>query len=149
MSWHMLDFMAEKLNLPPQVAWDTRHDRRMEWRRLLDEWREGDQARLFRKIYDKYDVCSGCRSRVEFEAAQAEGLIDCTIYIKRDVPKDPTFELKQKHADFVVNNNGKLASMIGVVSSIVQFAEIQPDKKAWRKSRKWDCAGLVEKFDTK
>jgi hypothetical protein len=108
-SWHMKEHMAEFLKLPVQTAWDTRHEHRMKWRKEIDRFREGDPARIVRRMLDTHDIIAGIRPRVEFEAVRDQGLIDCFVYIDREgIEEDPTFEMCEDDADVVIRNNSTI-----------------------------------------
>lgn len=97
-------YVAEKLGLSWHEAWRTRHERRMEWYRLLNEYREGDPSRLVRDCMEHSDIVCGVRDCMEMQACKKEGLFDLVVWIDRPVPIDPTVTFTIEDADVIVRN---------------------------------------------
>jgi hypothetical protein len=110
-SWHGREIVAEKLGISVEEAWQTRHDRRMEWYRILCEFRQNDPARLVKRCLVNNHVVCGVRDGVEMRAAIDEGLIDLVIWIERAVPDDPTLTFGPEVADVIIDNNGTLKGL--------------------------------------
>jgi hypothetical protein len=128
-SWHMLPHMAELLHLPQQIAWDTRHKHREIWRDEINEYRRGDPSRLMRAVFAKADIGSGPRPRVEFEAAKREAIFDYAIFIDKDVPVDPTFEMTRDDADYVIDNNMSFEHLYAQLDHVSQILALTHAKK--------------------
>lgn len=107
-SWVGLPVVAQALNLPLEEAWRTRHQRRREWFRILNEYRKDDPSRLIREALARGPLVVGPRSGIEVETARKEGLLDHVIWIENPrAPYDPTMEFGPELADQVVYNNGE------------------------------------------
>lgn len=91
--------------ITPEECYDDRHNHRETWRDLISKYNK-DPSRLGKYIYSQCNIYCGIRSKREFEALK--DLIDVTIYVVRDVPVDPTFELKLEDADCYVHNSADL-----------------------------------------
>ncbi len=105
-SWAGKEFVAERLGLSVEEAWKTRHERRMDWYNLLNEYRKDDWARLVRKVFETSDFVCGIRDGEELKAAKAEGLIDLAVWVERaQAPFDPTLRYGPEDCDIVITNH--------------------------------------------
>lgn len=109
-SWTALPYVAGRLGISTEEAWATRHDNRMEWYHICNEYRKDDPSRLIRDVLKHSDLVCGIRDRKELVDAKEKGLIDLIIWIDRDVPCDPTVTYTIDDADIVIRNNGDLDS---------------------------------------
>lgn len=108
-SWVHKSIVAAKLNLPDQIAWDTRHNSRLEWRRILDDYRAGDPAILVRNCTLVAPILSGIRNFIELQAAMAEGLIKIAVWVERPgIAIDPTVTYNSSNCTHVLRNTGDL-----------------------------------------
>jgi hypothetical protein len=110
-SWQALPFLAAKLGVPPQIAWDERHNNRQFWKDYCDWLRRDDPALLIKLALEAGNIVSGIRDKVEIQAAIRENMFDAVLWITRPgVPEDPTFTWGPQ--DFpgchVINNDGTL-----------------------------------------
>ena len=109
LSWVGLPVVAARLKLPQQVAWETRHLRRMEWFEILNEYRKDDPTRLVRDSLRRGDIVVGLRSKDELLACKKQGLMTHTVWIERPgIPPDPTVTYDKGDCDHVVANDGDL-----------------------------------------
>lgn len=109
-SWAGREYVAERLGLSVEEAWETRHLRRVEWYNLLNEYRRTDPARLIRKVLEENDFVCGVRDGDELRAAKAEGLIDLIVWVERaQAPFDPTLMFGPEEADVIVANHLDIA----------------------------------------
>lgn len=93
----------------PEEAYAQRHQHRDLWRRLGDEYRKDDPARLVKDAFAAGDITGGCRGLPEIQAVRREGLADLIVWVWRpSEPKDPTLEFGPEHADLIVANVGTL-----------------------------------------
>lgn len=91
-SWQALPFMAAKLGVPAQIAWDERHNNRQFWKDYCDWLRRDDPAFLIKLALEAGNIVSGIRDKVEIEAAIRENMFDAVLWISRPgIPEDPTF----------------------------------------------------------
>jgi hypothetical protein len=105
-SWHALPYMAKILNLPHQVAWDTRHERRDLWKSYCDYLRKDDPLFLIKLALKSGNVVSGIRDGVEIDAAIEQKLFDGILWVERpgfDADKTVTFD-KSKATAVAVND---------------------------------------------
>jgi hypothetical protein len=110
-SWQALPFIARKLRVAPQIAWETRHQNRQFWKDYCDWLRRDDPAFLIRLALEAGNIVSGIRDRVEIEQARKEKLFDRIVWIDRPgTPVDPTVTFGSEMADFVIINAGSLES---------------------------------------
>jgi hypothetical protein len=110
LSWLHKDIVAEKLGVPDQTAWDNRHINRMEWRRILDEYKQGDESKLVKRSLEFGKIVSGIRKFSELQAATAEGLIKISVWIDRPgIEIDPTITYTSSSCTHVISNTGSLS----------------------------------------
>ena len=108
LSWAGKEYVAHRLGCCPMTAWENRHRDRMLWRQFLDEYRANDPARLIRDAYRLGRIVTGVRARAELDAARSEGIVQCVIWVERDVPNDPTLEIRREHCNHAVMNDGTI-----------------------------------------
>jgi len=106
-------FVATRTGTNPVLAYNNRHRNRGTWRRLGDEMRRDDPARLVRDALAVGPITGGCRARVEIQAVRRESLADLIVWIdaeerlKREGAEiDGTVEFGPEEADVIVTNNG-------------------------------------------
>lgn len=124
-SWQALPFLAEKLRVPPQIAWDERHENRQFWFDYCNWLRRDDPAFLIRLALEAGNIVSGIRDLVEIKAAIRENMFDAVLWINRPgVPRDPTFTWGPE--DFpgchILDNDGPLDEFR---IKVVQWARAQ------------------------
>lgn len=109
-SWAAKELVAKVLGINPQVAWETRHQHRMEWKRICDDLRRDDPARLIRlALNGGPGIIAGCRDKIELESAKHYGIFDRIVWIDRlNTPKDPTVTFEREDCDEIIYNNGTL-----------------------------------------
>lgn len=104
LSWIALPHVSRALNLPEQRAWETRHERREEWKAILDDYRKDDPTRLIRDSLARGPIVVGIRDRVELEAAK--GLLTRTVWVHRPGGLvDPTVTYEAKDCDERIVND--------------------------------------------
>lgn len=109
LSWVGLQIVAKKLRLPQQVAWETRHNRRMEWFEILNDYRKDDPTKLVRDSLRSGEIVVGLRSKEELEASKAAGLLTHVIWVERPgTPQDPTVTYNKDDCDHVIANDADL-----------------------------------------
>lgn len=104
-SWTGRLYVAERLGISPEEAWNTRHARRMEWYTLLNEYRKTEPHRLVKDVLSHSDIVCGVRDGSEMKSAMEHGLFDLVVWIDRDVPPDPTLTFGPDVADIVIQNH--------------------------------------------
>lgn len=107
-SWTGRHYVAERLGLPVDEAWQRRHEMRMSWYTLLNEYRQEDSARLIKDVMGHSDVVAGVRDGQEIWSGIYQGLFDLVLWLDRDVPHDPTLTFGPEVADVVLPNRGSL-----------------------------------------
>lgn len=108
-SWAALPYVAERLGLHPQVAWETRHTMRKQWYDYCNELRAPDATILARLVLAQGDVTAGLRDKVELDACKAAGLFDEIVWVERPgTPVDPTVTFGPQDCDRILVNEGTL-----------------------------------------
>lgn len=110
-SWAALPYMAARLGVHPQLAWEQRHQNRELWKKWCDELRVIDQTLLARMALQSGDICAGLRDKIEIEAVSEAKLFDQIIWISRPgTPCDPTVTFLDCHPAItgVIQNLGTL-----------------------------------------
>jgi hypothetical protein len=104
-------YVADKLGSSWHEAWRTRHERRMEWYHILNEYRKDDPTRLVRDCLEHSDIVCGLRDREELLGAKAKKLFDLVIWVDRPVPIDPTVTFTVDDADLIIRNYTKFEDL--------------------------------------
>lgn len=108
-SWAALPYVAARLGLHPQVAWETRHTMRKQWYDYCNDLRASDPTILARLVLAQGDVTAGLRDKVELEACKAARLFDHIVWIDRPGTEvDPTVTFGPQDCDEVLFNDGSL-----------------------------------------
>jgi hypothetical protein len=108
-SWAALPYMAARLGIHPQLAWETRHQNRELWKQYCDELRRVDQTLLARMALQSGDICAGLRDKIELEAVKAAKLFDHIVWIARPgIPEDPTVTFSACDCVEYISNDGTL-----------------------------------------
>jgi hypothetical protein len=87
-----------------EEAFADRHAHREEWANLIWDYNLPDGLTLYTDMLRTSDVLNGIRRGHEIRALQDAGLIDLTIWIDRDVMRDPSCELAPTDCDIVIQN---------------------------------------------
>lgn len=125
LSWAGLPYMADRLGLCPQEAWETRHERRDEWKRMLDEFRAEDATKLIRMSLALGQIVVGIRAKEELQAARAAGLLDAVVWVHRAwTPPDSTVTYTWRDCDTVLFNNGSVPALDGQIDDLVEFLKL-------------------------
>ncbi len=103
-SLNALPLAAHMIGIPPEQAYAERHQHREFWIEALHALRRGDLTRLARWCLGACDLAIGLRGKEEFAAAMAEGVCDLSVWVHRDVPKDPTVEFTREDCDVMIDN---------------------------------------------
>lgn len=108
-SWTGLPYVAKRLCISEEEAWNTRHHRRMEWYEILNEYRKDDPTRLIKDVLKHSEIICGIRDKKELISGQEENLIDLTIWIENNrVDVDPTVTYSVDDCDLIIRNCGTL-----------------------------------------
>lgn len=112
LSWAALPYMAERLGMPMQMAWERRHDNRELWRKCLDELRADDPTKLVRMSLEGATIVVGIRAKAELVSVREAGLIDHFVWVDRPgFGVDPTVEYGPEDCDCVLGNTGSLEDL--------------------------------------
>jgi hypothetical protein len=108
LSYYLAPYVAAKLGLSVADCYARRQEHRDEWRRLGDEYRKDDPARLVKDAFAAGDVTGGCRARIEIDAVRDQSLADLIVWVDARFrhPADPTLEFGPEVADLIIDNNG-------------------------------------------
>src|SRR5262249_37904606 len=133
LSWFALPMMAEKLGLPMQTAWDTRHQHRELWKSTIDEFRKTDSTRLLRMALEKADILAGVRDVAELKAGKETGLILCKIGIDRPgTPVDAAVTYGPEDCDLVLKNDKDLPTLYARLGSLCYVLGLVDDSvRGW------------------
>jgi len=120
-SWAALPYMAARLGIHPQLAWETRHQNRELWKSYCDELRKMDQTILARMALQSGDICAGLRDKVELDAVKAANLFDRIVWINRPgTPEDPTVTFFPSACDDLIVNDGTLEDFHQQIASYAE-----------------------------
>jgi hypothetical protein len=119
-SWMHKEIVAAKLGIPDQLAWDTRHEIREDWKRILEEYRGDDPAKLIRTCLKFSPIVCGARTFLELQAALQEGLIKIAVWVDRPgIAKDPTVTYTSSNCTHVLNNAGDLRELNNQIAAFI------------------------------
>jgi hypothetical protein len=120
LSWAGKGIVAKALGICEMEAWETRHQRRMEWKRILDDYRRSpgedgviDHARLIKMSLALGEIVVGIRDGLELKAAKEQGLFAKVFWISMPGNEpDPTVTYTLEDCDLVVYNfKGNIGDM--------------------------------------
>lgn len=104
-SLNALPLVAHMIGISEEQAYAERHQRREFWIEACNQLRADDLTRLARWCFSVCDLAVGLRGGKELPAVVKEGVVDLTVWIERDVPKDPTVEFTRDDCDVVIENH--------------------------------------------
>ena len=108
-SWAALPYVAARLGIHPQVAWETRHEHRKQWYDYCNELRASNPTILARRVIVQGDVAAGLRDKIELDAVRAAKLFDHIIWVDRPgIPADPTVTFTREDCTGMIYNGGTL-----------------------------------------
>ena len=104
-----------------EEMFEDRVNYRKTWKDLIFAYNTPDRSRTSRTMLERgYDLYVGMRSREEFEASKQ--LFDSVIWVDRSqhLPPEPedSMELTKDDADYIINNNGSMASLKSEVAEL-------------------------------
>lgn len=96
-------------------AYADRVNHRAEWFDQIKAYNTPDGAKLGRDLFAQYDIYTGVRNVIEFEAIKAAGLFNYSIWVDRSklLPPEPVTSntMSPEMADYIVDNNGTLSQL--------------------------------------
>lgn len=112
--------VAIKLNLSWKEAWRTRHERKDEWYKILNEYRKDDPTKLIRECLEHSDIVCGIRDYTEIIEAKFEKLIDLVIWINRNVASDSVLTFGPEVSDITIDNYDTFHSYYRKLTSLAK-----------------------------
>lgn len=107
-SLNALPLVAHMIGISPADAYAERHEHRPFWIEACNQLRADDLTRLARWCLGACDLAIGLRGDTEFAAVMKFGVCDLSLWVERDVPKDPTVEFTREDCDVVIDNHTSL-----------------------------------------
>jgi hypothetical protein len=117
-------FVASRLGISIEEAFNRRHMDRVYWFNLGNQLRASDPAALVREAIRDADIVQGLRNYDAVIASRNERLVDFFLWIERAVPPDPTMTFGPEKCDVIVQNNGTLPELYEKLESLARFANI-------------------------
>ncbi len=106
-------------------AFATRHQHRLEWKRVAHEKRDGDHLYYVNQLVALGDVVDGLRDIREIVAARAAGVIDCFVWVENPrVPPDPTVDFEASDCDVSIINDDTYDAFYGRIAAFCRFGRI-------------------------
>lgn len=104
-------FLKDKYGYENEVeCFNDRSNHRAEWFNLIKIYNKNDPARLAKVIFSEHDAYVGLRSRTEYDAIMALGIVDVVIWVdacdRLPVEDISSMELTQSDASIIVGNDG-------------------------------------------
>lgn len=111
-SLFLAEYVAAKLGVSREQAWNERHENKMFWFHTGNEIRENDPGFFMRRGFENATVTGGIRSNREVAHAQQTRIADLIIWIEKpDVGVDPTLEFGADMCDITIRNDADLPAL--------------------------------------
>lgn len=124
-SWAALPYVAARLGVHPQVAWETRHQHRKQWYDYCNDLRASDPTILARMVIAQGDIAAGLRDKAELDSVKAAKLFDHIVWIERlGNPQDPTVTFAARDCTEYLLNDGTLAQFHREIENWAAFMNI-------------------------
>ena len=108
-SWVCKNIVANVLDLPEQTAWETRHERRMDWYSILNEYRKDDPTKLVKLCLNQAKIITGIRDLIELKSCLEKGYIKYAVWVDRPgIDPDPTLTYNSSDCTHILENSGDL-----------------------------------------
>ena len=111
-SYAMRHYVAEKLGVDVEIAWNDRHKNREQWKQILDDAREVHGYDFcIKEVLKENDIVAGLRDLRELHEGRKSGLLDLIIWVDNPrQPPDPTVCFGTNNCDIIIENNGCIRS---------------------------------------
>lgn len=118
----VLPIIADSIGIPPEQAWEERHQNRKFWNEWCHAFRHDDPALLVKMCLGAGDVVVGVRGKIELHAVQQERLIDYSVWVDNPrAPVDPTVEFGLADCDFSIPNHGGVTELYRRIDVLVRL----------------------------
>jgi hypothetical protein len=112
------EFAKKTIELPGSHADRSQH--RVAWGNAIADFNNEDGGiKLYKMMISDHDILDGMRRVNELKSlsewVQSQGGLFLSIWVDRDVPVDPSCEIRPEHCRFTINNRGSLLSLFGNV----------------------------------
>ncbi len=124
-SWLALPIIATMAGVPPEQAWQERHEYRPFWISACHAFHGEDYGRLVRMCLSAGDIAVGIRGRLELEAVVCHGVVRATLWIANArAPNDITVEYGPSDCDLIVSNDGSYLEFYAKLRKLVKLLHI-------------------------
>jgi len=108
------EFAKKTIELPGDHKNRSQH--RVAWGNAIANFNNEDGGiKLYKMMLSDHDILDGMRRVNELESirewVQSQGDIFLSIWIDRDVPVDPSCEIRPEHCRFTINNRGSMMDL--------------------------------------
>lgn len=118
----VLPIIADSIGVPPERAWEERHQNRRFWIEWCHAFRHDDPTMLVKMALGAGDVVVGVRGKIELHFVQQQKLIDYTVWVDNPrVPDDPTVEFGMADCDFSIPNHGAVTGLYRRIDVLVEM----------------------------
>jgi hypothetical protein len=122
-SKYLAAYVADKLGVPIEVAYASRHESRELWYRLGNELREKGASTLVRMALEHGEITGGIRDLAEIRAVRSEGLVDLIVWVDNcRVEHDPTVKFDEQDCDLILPNHWSLNDLRTRIERLARFA---------------------------
>ncbi len=126
-SWFAKEYVADRLGISAQEAWDSRHQHRRVWKDLCNELRRHDPLFFVNQVLACADIVTGLREEYEVKAAVSAGLLTHVLWVSRPgVEPDPTMAYGPELATSAIENGGTEDDLRGVVRRWAEGVGLTP-----------------------
>lgn len=120
----VLPIIADSIGIPPEQAWEERHQNRKFWIEWCHAFRHDDPALLVKMCLGAGDVVVGVRGKIELHTVQQARLIDYSVWVDNPrVPVDPTVEFGVADCDFSIPNHGGVTDLYRRIDVLVRLLQ--------------------------
>jgi hypothetical protein len=135
--------IAAERGVTPAYAWQRRHAERKFWYDWANEYRKDDPAKIAKECLKQGDLVIGLRDKHELQACKDQNLFDLIVWIRRDVPNDPTVTFGPEDCDVVLYNDKGKEELYARWTRLMRLAGVQINLyEAYQKPKLPDWAYL-------
>lgn len=118
----VLPIIADSIGIPPERAWQERHQNRQFWIEWCHAFRHDDPAMLVKMCLGTGDAVVGVRGKIELHTVQQQKLIDYTVWVDNPrVEIDPTVEFSVDDCDFSIPNREGVTQLYRRIDVLVRM----------------------------
>jgi hypothetical protein len=108
-----------------EECYADRRNHREQWRDIILDYNRPDGLRLYRDMVRENDILDGIRDPRELRACREAGLVEAVVWVRRDVPADPSLGFGPEVADYVIENDGTFPELYGRLGELARWLGVE------------------------